>query len=163
MDHRPRPPRDRGNACVMTDRKLPMQVVDQSVENVAFAFVDAQPASHTLYLGRVATGFSDSDRPAVFVDPVVDFKTALDQQLQEVLGLTVIGRHRRGGLARMRVDRSPVLPPGAPIRPGGETRIVRTTLVGQGGDGHFVSPSRGLVFDGTTLTRRSARHHMRRR
>ena len=134
-DHRPRPPRDRGNDCVVTDRKSPLQVVDQSVDYIAFVFADAHHAPQALHLSGVATGFSDCDRPVVFVDPVADLKTALEQQLQEVFGLTVICRHRSGGLALIDGRRlfRPVnvrKPPGAQIHPGGGMRIARSTLVG---------------------------------
>jgi len=60
----------------MTVRKSPLQVGDQSVENVPFVFIDAHEASRSLHLSGLVPGFSYSDRTVVFVDPPVNLTTA---------------------------------------------------------------------------------------
>jgi hypothetical protein len=166
MDHRPRPPRDRGNACAVTDRKSPLQVVDQSVDYVAFVFADAHQAPQALHLSGVATGFSDCDRPVVFVDPVADLKTALEQQLKEVFGLTVIGRHRRhwrvltyvGRSRGVRGDRSRGFrrlgvreSSDAPIRVGSRVWVACAILGGRSGEDHFCLSQLDFGFGQETI------------
>jgi hypothetical protein len=160
-DHRPRPPRDRGNLAGVTRGKSPLQVIDQPIENLQLLFFDARHAPKTTGLFDVATRFRDGDRPLVFVDPLVNVSAALYEQTLKVFGLAVIRRlsgrgdalidsrsrpahaHRRHGLAVTDVDRPRIRQPSiAPIRVRGGVRVACETLVRQSGEGHLISLNR---------------------
>ena len=80
----------RGNLARGRNRKSLLQAIDQALENLPVLFFDAHLASIGTGVIDGAASFSGSDRPPVFVDPVLNPLAALGEQTQKVVGLAVI-------------------------------------------------------------------------
>lgn len=74
-----------------------MQVFDQAVERLPVLFFDARHAPEAAGGFGVTVGLRLGDHLVVLADAMIDEAAALGEQTQEVVGLTVIGRIRRGG------------------------------------------------------------------
>ncbi|MGB9306232.1 MAG: hypothetical protein WCB92_21895 [Mycobacterium sp.] len=137
-------------------RKSSLQVFDQPVENSPFLFVNVNLAPQATDLCEVATRFGGGDHPAVFSNPLVNLLATLDQQIQVIHGLAVVGRHRGHGRVLTHVGRSraalgdglrKLRPLGvmkssvAPIRVGRGVWVARAIVGGRTGQDHFVSPN----------------------
>src|SRR5580693_2180425 len=143
-------PMVRPNLTGGPERKPPVQIFDQAIDNLSILLFDAQQGPEAGRAFDVAVAFSDGDRLLAFVDPVVTNTAALGEQAQKVVSLAVISYLRCGGgvaetarrpVHRPRADRWAMGCTRPPIRrndrPVRNDDVRPTTLFRQTGEIHF--------------------------